>query len=108
MSMFAKVLCASAAALAGSAALAQTSPAPSSASPGKPDAAPQASYGCPMTNGQAMMNGTAMGAHMQNGRMVDKDGKPIVGGMMGQNGMPCVPRTAAITPPVKAAPKADK
>ena len=102
MSVFAKVFGASAAALAASAALAQTAP------PAKPDSTPQPSQGCPMANGQAMMNGSAMGAHMQNGHRVDKDGKPIAGGMMGRNGMPCVPRTAANAQPGKAAPKADK
>ena len=96
------------AALFAGAAYAQ--PAPSAAptpAPAKPGA-PQVAQSCPMMNGQTMMNGQAMGAHMQNGHMVDKDGKPIIGGMMGPNGAMCVPQASANTQPGKAAPKADK
>jgi len=97
------------AALAASAAYAQPAPradAPPAAAPAP--AAPQAAQNCPMVNGQRMMSGQAMGAHMQNGHMVDKDGKPIAGGMMGANGMPCVPQASANAQPSKPAPKADK
>jgi hypothetical protein len=95
------------AALTASAAYAQPAPsgppAPAPAQPG----APQAAQNCPMMNGQRMMSGQAIGAHMLNGHMVDKDGKPIVGGMMGANGMPCVPQASANAQPGKAAPKAN-
>jgi hypothetical protein len=97
------------AALAG-AAPAYAQPAPPAAKPdaARPDA-PHGVAGCPMMNGQRMMSGRAMGAHMQGGHMVDKDGKPIMGGMMGAKGMPCVPAVASVNPPPgKAAPKADK
>ena len=96
------------AALAASAAYAQPA-ARADAPPGAPAApTPQAAQNCPMVNGQRMMSGQAMGAHMQNGHMVDKDGKPIVGGMMGTHGMPCVPQASANAQPGKAAPKPDK
>jgi hypothetical protein len=92
--------------LAAGAAYAQPSPSgPPAPAPAKPGAA---ALNCPMVNGQAMMNGQAMGAHMQNGHMVDKDGKPIVGGMMGPNGMMCVPQASANAQPGKVPPKADK
>jgi hypothetical protein len=98
--------------LAASAAYAQPAPradappgtVPTPAKPGVPGAY----QNCPMFNGQTMMNGQAMGAHMQNGRMVDKDGKPIVGGMMGPNGMMCVPQASANTQLGKVAPKANQ
>jgi hypothetical protein len=95
------------AALAASAAYAQPAPR-ADAPPGSTPTPPQAVQNCPMMNGQRMMNGQAMGAHMQGGHMVDKDGKPIVGGMMGPNGMMCVPQASANAQPGKAAPKADK
>lgn len=103
------------AAFAASAAFAQADPhaghhpagdAPQAAAPAKPDAAPQMAQGCPMMNGQMMMNAQAMGAHMQNGHMVDKDGKTIMGGMMGPNGMMCMPQASANAQPGQAAPKA--
>lgn len=99
--------------LAGGAAYAQpdahadhrpggTAPAPATPS------TPPAAQNCPRMNGQMMMNGQAMGAHMQNGHMVDKDGKTIMGGMMGPNGMMCVPQASANPQPGPAAPKAAK
>jgi hypothetical protein len=96
------------AAFAASAALAQADPHHPDAAPAAPakPAGPQKS--CPMMNGQAMMNGAAMGAHMQNGHMVDKDGKTIMGGMMGPNGMMCVPQASADAVPGKATPKAPR
>lgn len=102
------------ASLLASAALAQPrphddhQPGAAAQAPAKPGAAPQTAQGCPMMNGQMMMNGQAMGAHMQNGHMVDKDGKTIMGGMMGPNGMMCVPHASANTQPGKAAPKANQ
>ena len=99
------------AALAAGAAYAQPAPRtdvpPVATAPAKPGAS-QLPQNCPMMNGQAMMNGSAMGAHMQNGHMVDKDGKFIMGGMMGQNGMMCVPQASANAQSSKPAPKADK
>jgi hypothetical protein len=95
------------AALAGTAAYAQNAPGAATPPAAQPDST-QAAGGCPMRNGQRMMNGQAMGAHMQNGRMVDKDGKPIMGGMMGPKGMMCVPMASASAQPGKAAPKAEK
>jgi hypothetical protein len=98
--------------LAASAAYAQPTPG-ADTPPGKPPTpaqpgAPGVSQSCPMFNGQRMMNGQAMGAHMLNGHMVDKDGKSIMGGMMGPNGMMCVPQAATSTQSGKTAPKADK
>jgi hypothetical protein len=93
--------------MAAGAAYAQ--PASPPAAPAKPDAPAQGAQNCPMANGQRMMSGRGMGAHMQNGHMVDKDGKTIMGGMMGPNGMPCVPQTAQQNAqPGKTPPKADK
>jgi hypothetical protein len=101
------------AALAAGAAYAQPAPradvppGTTAIAPAKPGAA-QGPQNCPMVNGQTMMNGQAMGAHMQNGHMVDKDGKPIMGGMMGPNGVMCVPQASANAQPGKAAPKANQ
>jgi hypothetical protein len=103
------------AAFAASAAFAQADPhaghhpagdAAQAAAPAKPDAAPQMAQSCPMMNGQMMMNGQPMGAHMQSGHMVDKDGKPIMGGMMGPNGMMCMPKASANAPSGNPAPEA--
>ena len=115
MSRFAPALALSLAFVA-SAALAQADPhaghhpdaAGPQAAPAKPDASGPSAQGCPMMNGQMMMNASAMGAHMQNGHMVDKDGKTIMGGMMGPGGTMCMPQAAQTTQPGKAAPKADK
>lgn len=101
------------AALATGVAHAQTTPRsdvpPGAASPAP--TTPGASQGpqnCPMMNGRVMLNGSAMGAHMQNGHMVDKDGKPIMGGMMGPKGIMCVPQASATPQAGKVPPKADK
>jgi hypothetical protein len=95
------------AALAAGAAYAQpappATPTPAPAKPGAPGA-----QTCPMVNGHMMMSGQAMGAHMQAGHMVDKDGKLIMGGMMGPNGMMCVPQASANTQPPKTPPKANQ
>jgi hypothetical protein len=99
------------AALAASAAFAQPAPGANVLSgptaPAKPGGSPLP-QNCPMVNGQAMMNGSVMGAHMQNGHMLDKDGKPILGGMMGPNGAICVPQASANAQPGKAAPKSNQ
>lgn len=97
------------AALAAGAAYVQPAPsgAPSPA-PTKPAAPAQGVQNCPMVNGHAMMSGQAMGAHMQDGHMVDKDGKLIMGGMMGPHGMMCVPQASANAQPPKAPPKANQ
>jgi hypothetical protein len=104
------------AALAAPAALAQADPhaghhpgaAAPEAAPARPDGAAPSTQGCPMMNGRMMLNGSAMGAHMQNGHMVDKDGRTIMGGTMGPNGMMCVPQASANAQPRKAPPKADR
>lgn len=106
MSPISKVIPLSAALLAG-AAYAQPAPRPEAA-PGPTTPAPKAPQTCPMMNGQRMMNGRSMGAHMQSGHMVDKDGKAIAGGMMGPHGMMCVPQSPGGAAQDKAAPKAGK